>query len=274
MDQSVSDPANIQTRQALELDACMHCGTCTAHCSVAVAFEHRGNVNILPSEKLQSVKRVVSGRKVDEKEIRLILEGTYWCTNCHRCTEVCPAGINLEELWFSTREYLFENDSPELSVLSPLSFYRGLMRGRIAEDAYRRPLDRAREALAAGCELLSDQSKSINLTPEGEVQGPLLLSDQAASFRACFGCQTCTNVCPVVAAYENPKEALGMLPHQIMYAVGLGIKDLAFGSSMLWHCTTCYQCQEHCPQGVKVTEVLYELKNLAVRTLGEKSNQL
>ena len=164
MDRQVSDPANIATRHALELDACMHCGNCTNRCSVAVAFEEIGNVNILPSEKMQSVKRVVSGKQMDEKEIRLILDGTYLCTNCHRCTDVCPAGINLEELWFTMREALFQNDYPEFSVLSPLSFYRGLMRESIAESDYRRPLDLAREAIAAECELMKDQSKTINLT--------------------------------------------------------------------------------------------------------------
>ena len=50
-----------------------------------------------------------------------------------------------------------------------------------------------------------------------------------------------------------------------MRSLGLGLKDLAMGSNMLWNCLTCYQCQEHCPQGVKVTDVLYELKNLAVK---------
>ena len=268
MDRQVSDPPNIATRQALELDACMHCGNCTNRCSVAVAFEEIGNVNILPSEKMQSVKRVVSGRQMDEKQIRLILHGTYLCTNCHRCTDVCPAGINLEELWFTMREALFQNDYPEFSVLSPLSFYRGLMRESIAESDYRRPLDLAREAIAAECDLIKNQDKAITLTPaDREFQGNLLLSDQASTFSACFGCQTCTNVCPVVANYENPKEILGLLPHQIMYAAGLGVRDLAFGSNMLWDCTTCYQCQEQCPQGVKVTEVLYELKNLAIRNV-------
>jgi len=268
MDRQLSDPANIATRQALELDACMHCGQCSNGCSVAVAFEHIGNVNILPSEKMQSLKRVVSGRHMDEKEIRLILDGTYLCTNCHRCTDVCPAGINLEELWFTMREALFQNDYPEFCVLSPLSFYRGLMRQSIAESDYRRPLTLAREAIGAGCALMKDQGKTINLTPSDRgLQGELRLSDQASSFSACFGCQTCTNVCPVVANYENPKEALGLLPHQIMYSVGLGIKDLAFGSQMLWDCVTCYLCQEQCPQGVKVTEVLYELKNLAIKNV-------
>ena len=235
--------------------------------------EYRGieeikNINILPSEKLQSLKSLVSGKQIDEKGLRVILDGTYLCTNCHRCTDVCPAGINLEELWFAMREDLFDRGYPEFSVLSPLSFYRGLMREHIPPEQYKGPLVLARDRIAADCELMKDQSKPVHLTPaEGEFQGALLLSDQASTFSACFGCQTCTNVCPVVANYANPKEALGMLPHQIMYSVGLGIKDLAFGSNMVWDCVTCYQCQEQCPQGVHVTEVLYELKNLAIKNV-------
>ena len=268
MDKRESEPANIATRQALELDACMHCGSCTNRCSVGVIFEEIGNLNILPSEKIQSLKRVVSGKEADEKGLRLILDGTYLCTNCHRCTDVCPAGINLEDLWFDMREDMFQKDFPEFLILSPLSFYRGLMSESIPQSDYKRPLAQAREAIAAECDLIKNQEKAVTLTPtDREFQSRLLLSDQASTFSACFGCQTCTNVCPVVANYENPREILGMLPHQIMYAAGLGIRDLAFGSNMLWDCVTCYQCQEQCPQGVKVTEVLYELKNLAIRNV-------
>jgi heterodisulfide reductase subunit C len=50
-----------------------------------------------------------------------------------------------------------------------------------------------------------------------------------------------------------------------MRSLGLGLRDFALGSNMLWDCVTCYQCQEHCPQGVKVTDILYELKNLATK---------
>jgi len=272
MDGEQSDPANISTKQALEFDACMHCGNCTNRCSVGVIFERIGNVHILPSEKIQSLPRAVSGRQTEEDELRVIMDGAYLCTNCHRCTDVCPAGINLEELWFSMREVLFQRGYPEFSMLSPLSFYRGLMRDRIPLEQYKGPLVLAREAVAADCALIRDQSQPVNLTTQDRAfQGELLLSDQTSSFSACFGCQTCTNVCPVVANYENPKEALGMLPHQIMYSVGLGIKDLAFGSNMLWDCLTCYQCQEQCPQGVKVTEVLYELKNLAIQAVARKT---
>ncbi len=268
MDKRASAPANIATRQALELDACMHCGQCTYRCSVGIVFEEIGNRNILPSEKLQSLRQVVSGKEMGEKELISILDGTYLCTNCHRCTDVCPAGINLEDLWFNLREGMFQKEYPEFLALSPLSFYRGLMRETIERGDYKRPLLQAREVIAASCDLIKDQAKAISLTPtDRELQKGLLLSDQASTFSACFGCQTCTNVCPVVANYENPKDVLGLLPHQIMHAAGLGIKDLAFGSNMLWDCVTCYQCQEQCPQGVKVTEVLYELKNLAIRNV-------
>jgi heterodisulfide reductase subunit C/nitrate reductase gamma subunit len=269
MDKNTSDPANIATRQVLELDACTHCGACTARCSVGIIVEERGNVNILPSEKIQSIKGAVASKKqTDEPERRLILEGTYLCTNCHRCTDVCPSGINLEELWVTVREDMLKADSPEFSILSPLSFYRGLMRETIPAHDYTRPVLKARDAIAAPCDLMRTPDMAVTLTPASkELQGSLLLSDQAATFSACFGCQTCTNACPVVAAYENPKEVLGMLPHQIMYAAGLGIKDLAFGSQMLWDCCTCYQCQEQCPQGVHVTDVLYELKNLAIQNV-------
>lgn len=268
MDKRESEPANIATRQALELDACTHCGQCASRCSVGVIFEETGNINVLPSEKLQSLKRIVSGKETDEKGLRLILDGISLCTNCHRCTDVCPAGINLEELWFNIREELFQRDYPEFSVLSPLSFYRGLMRETIPQSDYKRPLDLAREAVATASDLMKNQEKNITLTrPDREFQGVIGLSDQVSTFQECFACQTCTNVCPVVANYENPMGILGMLPHQIMHAAGLGVRDLAFGSNMIWDCVTCYQCQEQCPQGVKVTEVLFELKTLAIKNV-------
>jgi heterodisulfide reductase subunit C len=59
-------------------------------------------------------------------------------------------------------------------------------------------------------------------------------------------------------------ETLGLLPHQIIHSVALGLKGLAVGSRMLWDCLTCYKCEENCPQGVRIVEVLYRLKNLAV----------
>jgi heterodisulfide reductase subunit C/nitrate reductase gamma subunit len=267
-------PANRATLQAMELDACTHCGTCSLRCSVMMAFEEMTNLNILPSEKIASVKALASGKALSAQELRHIQEGVTLCTNCYRCTVVCPAGINLQDLWFHVRETLLQKGYPELLVLSPLSFYRGLMKEETVRKDYEKPLIQAREAVAAQCDLMKRKDEVLPLTPANrKLQSGLNLSAQAKTFSVCFGCQTCTTVCPVVGNYNNPQEALGLLPHQIMHAAGLGLRDLAFGSNMLWDCLTCYQCQEQCPQGVHVTDVLYELKNLAVKQVREKTLQ-
>ncbi len=267
-------PANRATLQAMELDACTHCGTCSLRCSVIMAFEEISNINIFPSEKIGSIKTLASGKALSPRELRYLQEGVYLCSNCYRCTVVCPAGINLQDLWFNIRETLLQKGYPEFLVLSPLSFYRGLMREETVLKDYEKPLIQAREAIAAQCDLMKKKDKVLALTPTNRnLQSGLNLSAQAKTFSACFSCQTCTTVCPVVGNYENPQEALGLLPHQIMHAAGLGLRDLALGSNMLWDCLTCYQCQEQCPQGVHVTDVLYELKNLAVKQVREKTLQ-
>jgi heterodisulfide reductase subunit C len=262
---------NLSMIQLMELDACTHCAMCSSHCSVAIAFEGIPNINILPSEKVASINALASGNPLTEQEIRALQEGVYLCTNCYRCTVVCPVGIDLQNLWNRVRELLIQRGIPELSVLSPLSYYRGLMKGETPSGDYETPLTQAREAISSRCGLMRKKDEVLHLTPMDEkFKSGLNLSAQAKDFSVCFGCQTCTTVCPVVAHYENPQEVLELLPHQIMHAAGLGLRDLALGSNMLWDCLTCYQCQEQCPRGVSVTDVLYELKNLAVRYTKEK----
>ena len=248
MEKGESDRANIATKQAIELDACTGCGTCSLRCSVAVVLEEIPNVNILPSEKIISLKALASGRELSAKELRIIQEGTYLCTNCKRCTVVCPVGINLQDLWVNLQEYLVEKGYPESVVW-------------------------AREAIGAEFNPADMQDKVLSLIPaDTGLQSGATLSAEVNTFSVCFGCKNCTTVCPVVGNYDNPQEVLGLLPHQIMHSVGLGLTDLALGSRMLWDCVTCYQCQEHCPQGVCVTDLFYELKNLAVRHLNKKTS--
>ena len=266
MEKEKSDPANIATRQVMELDACTHCGTCSRRCSVAVAFYKTGNMTILPSEKMVFLKEYVSDKNLDEEALRTIQEGAYLCTNCDRCTVVCPVGINLRDLWVNVKEEMIQKKRPVPLVLSQLSFYRGIDRRYLDSKDYSKPLDGSRKAIAAKCELINRPEKIIPLTPiNKEFKNKVEISPQATTFTYCYSCENCSTVCPVVENYENPQEVLGLLPHQIMRSLGLGLSDLALGSNMLWDCVTCYQCQEHCPQGVKVTDILYELKNLAIK---------
>jgi heterodisulfide reductase subunit C/nitrate reductase gamma subunit len=264
-----AEPATIATKQIMELDACTHCGTCTVRCSVGAALEEIPNINILPSEKIASIKALASGKKLTTEALKGIQEGVYLCTNCYRCTVVCPVGINLQDLWFNVREVLLKRGLPESALLSPLSFYRGLMKGEMVSKDYTKPLMRARKAIADKSGMQKKNGQVVPL-PQTDTafKSRLNLSAQARTFSVCFGCQTCTNACPVVAQHADPQEALGLLPHQIMHACALGLRGLSFGSAMLWDCLTCYQCQEQCPQGVGITDVLYELKNVAVEQVG------
>ena len=258
-----SAPANVLTRQIMELDACTHCGSCSLSCSAGMIYEAIGNENILPSEKMACLKKMVAGKQLDHGQFRALQEGVYLCTNCDRCTVRCPSGIRLKELWYTVREELIAGGPPLPSILTPLSFARGLVvqPGLKAPD-YDSPLARARQAVSGQFAQLKKADDAIALNaPLPAPSGPVLKDE---TFSRCFSCQTCTTVCPVVGNFEQPEENLDLLPHQIMCCLGLGLTAMAGGAKMIWDCLTCYQCQENCPQQVEVCDLLYNLKNIAV----------
>jgi heterodisulfide reductase subunit C len=267
MEDGKSDPANIVTRQKMELDACTHCGACSLSCSAGMLFEALRNECILPSEKMAFLRGLSSSDKLTPEELEVILEGVYLCTNCDRCTVVCPSGINLKELWFHIREILIMKGHPEPAILSPLSFFRGLKRDLIEGDDYTGPLKAALQSIAGTFEADTQNDKPLVLN-DSKTDGtaPKLISN---TFAYCFSCESCTTICPVVENYDKPNESLDLLPHQIMCCLGFGFTEMASGPRMLWECLTCYKCQEHCPQEVAVCDLLFQLKNLAA-----KRNQL
>ena len=262
-----TDPANLMTRQIIELDACTHCGSCSLNCSAAMMYEARGNEQILPSEKMTTLRDMASGKKLDGDQLRSLQEGVYICTNCDRCTVRCPSGIRLKEIWYSVREQLVKDTSPP-AMLSPFSFARGLItRERIAFEAYSKPIERAFDLAGVEKTDTTGSDEPVLLSPR---QGqPAAQEPEITSFRHCFSCQTCTTVCPVVGNYADAEKTLGLLPHQIMCSLGLGLNDIAAKARMIWDCLTCYQCQESCPQQVDICDILYALKNRAVQADGK-----
>ncbi|MCF8041223.1 MAG: 4Fe-4S dicluster domain-containing protein [Desulfarculaceae bacterium] len=236
------DPAARALVRALELDVCTHCGACSVHCSVAEAVNHVPNLAVLPSEKLMALGRLARGKTDYGEMLDVMRQGAYMCTSCLRCTLLCPVGINLQDLWFAMKDDL--------------------------EEAGYGPTSRA-VAGQAGESAGPSRKVAPFKVASGDFQRDLGLSVQSGSFRNCYRCATCSNSCPVVFSYENPKEELDLLPHQIMHSLGLGLSDEALGARMTWYCLTCYRCQEACPQGVKVADVLYELRNLAAARQGQ-----
>lgn len=261
-----SHPDNVRTRQMMELDACTRCGTCSNRCSVAVAFDNIGNSNILPSERMEFLKDYFADKHISKKGLNAIQQGIYLCTNCDRCTVSCPAGINLKELWFHAREEMVQRGDSLNLVMTPFSYFRGFNQSSLDADAYDLPQQKAALAVGEPFAQIKAKDDPIEISSlNQEFKDTAALSERSGTYAACFACENCSTVCPVVGGYEDPQESLDLLPHQIMRSMGFGIKDLAMGSKMLWYCLTCYQCQEHCPQGVKVTDILFELKNKSIK---------
>jgi heterodisulfide reductase subunit C/nitrate reductase gamma subunit len=238
MDWTKASPANKATVRAIELDACTHCATCSLHCSVEPIYREIPNKNILPSEKLGALAFFTRKREKTLPMLPVLEEGASICTKCYRCTQVCPVGIQLQDLWFRLGEDLIQSGCPTL-------------------------FSKIREAAVAEFEW--DRGKPIPpMTLERkQFRRDLGLSFQGNTFNHCFTCVTCSNACPVVVSYQFPREKLGLLPHQIMYSLKFGIRDNTLGAGMIWDCLGCYNCQESCPQGIRVTDILFELKSIA-----------
>lgn len=75
----------------------------------------------------------------------------------------------------------------------------------------------------------------------------------------CFACGTCTASCPVREIDEK------FNPRRIIRMVLLGMREEVLSSQFIWLCSTCYACQERCPQDVRITELMSAIKNLAVK---------
>ena len=165
------------------------------------------------------------------------------------------------------REKLIKKGYPELLTLSPLSFYRGLRRDRIPEAQFRESASRIEKAIAKACPSVNRNDRIDENSMDKAFKERLAKSSEGGSFVYCFTCMTCTSACPVCRNYEDPPDALGLVPHQIIRAAALGLPHMVYRSNMLWRCLGCYQCQDSCPQGVRLTDIFYELKNLATERL-------
>ncbi len=248
--------ANVMNRQMIGLSACTHCGSCSELCSALMFFESFQNDFILPSEKVQFLKKIAAGETVDPKTLKHLQQGLYVCTSCDRCSEVCPSGINLRELFISSRYSLLAQGQPETTLLSHFSFPLALAQSFV--DDHLKALKKVEQLFKESFKKLSDMT-TLSIGRPSDVG--------AESYQSCYSCQRCTNICPVVRLYDAPMDELDMLPHQIIFSLGIGNKEIAMGAKMIWSCSTCYLCQEHCPNQVPLTDIFYNLKNAAIRRM-------
>lgn len=242
-DRQLMHPATRAFMRAMETDACTHCAVCSLHCSVSTAMDELGIPDILPSEKLHSLTKMSRGVRMDEQSLMWLRQGADICTSCHRCTELCPVGINLHDLWAAQLE--------DLDAAGMENTFRG---------AAKRNVQAAKP---------SREAPVLRIGAHAALPG-MDLSAKAQTFAGCYECKTCTTVCPVVQQCPDPKLTLDLTPHMVMHALGMGLREEALGARMVWNCLSCYRCQEACPQSVRVTDIFIELTNLAAGYKGTK----
>ncbi len=81
----------------------------------------------------------------------------------------------------------------------------------------------------------------------------------AEHFKRCFTCGTCTASCPVAEVNDDYD------PRKLIRMILLGMKKETLSSDTIWMCSRCYTCYALCPQGVKFTDVLGVLRDMAVK---------
>lgn len=75
----------------------------------------------------------------------------------------------------------------------------------------------------------------------------------------CYQCGTCASSCPVARITTR------FNPRLVIKRSLLGSRGEVVTEDPIWLCCSCYNCQERCPQGVEIADVVYALRNIALR---------
>jgi heterodisulfide reductase subunit C len=75
--------------------------------------------------------------------------------------------------------------------------------------------------------------------------------------KSCIQCGTCTGSCPV-------SYAMDISPREVIALFRAGDLEILLNSKAIWTCASCYACQTRCPSLIKVTDIMYALKRLAM----------
>lgn len=75
---------------------------------------------------------------------------------------------------------------------------------------------------------------------------------------SCIQCGTCSGVCPL-SIYMD------FSPRQIMAMTRSDFKKEVLSSYTIWLCASCYDCTVECPRKIRITDIMYELKQRAIR---------
>jgi len=74
----------------------------------------------------------------------------------------------------------------------------------------------------------------------------------------CIQCGTCSGVCPLSIYMDYT-------PRQVMELTRSDFKKEVLSSVTIWLCASCYACTVECPKQIRITDIMYELKQRAIQ---------
>ncbi len=74
----------------------------------------------------------------------------------------------------------------------------------------------------------------------------------------CIQCGTCSGVCPLSIYMDYT-------PRQVMALARADFKNEVLRSHTIWLCASCYACTVECPRQIRITDIMYELKQRAIQ---------
>lgn len=77
------------------------------------------------------------------------------------------------------------------------------------------------------------------------------------TLESCIQCGTCSGVCPLSIYMDHT-------PRQVMALTRGDFKNEVLTSRTIWLCASCYACSVECPQEIRITDIMYELKQRAI----------
>lgn len=75
--------------------------------------------------------------------------------------------------------------------------------------------------------------------------------------KMCIQCGTCGGSCPSGPDMDHT-------PRQLFAMLRAGLEDAVLESNTAWYCVSCYLCTVRCPQDIKITDIMYTLKTVAI----------
>ena len=74
----------------------------------------------------------------------------------------------------------------------------------------------------------------------------------------CIQCGTCSGLCPLSIYMDYT-------PRQVMELTRSDFKQEVLRSTTIWLCASCYACTVECPRQIRITDIMYALKQRAIR---------